>query len=66
MPTGSPDPQEHRVERAIRRAMENGEFDDLAGTGEPIPGVGHVDDDLWWVRRWIRRNRDQSEPNKDS
>lgn len=47
------------AERLIRKAMEAGEFDDLPGTGEPIPGAGTVDDELWWVRSWLQRNKDQ-------
>jgi len=68
MATGSPDSTEHPVERAIRFAMEAGEFDDLPGEGKPIPGVGQVDDDLWWVRGWLRRNRndDQAESPSNS
>ena len=37
--------------------MERGEFDDLPGTGVPLPGAGTVDDELWWVREWLARNR---------
>lgn len=48
---------ESRAERLIREAIENGEFDDLAGLGNPVPGAGKNDDDLWWVRSWIERNR---------
>lgn len=47
------------AERLIQEAMEAGEFDDLPGTGEPIPGAGRVDDELWWVRSWLQRNQDQ-------
>jgi hypothetical protein len=36
--------------------MEAGEFDDLPGTGRPLPGAGVPDDDLWWVRGWLKRN----------
>ena len=32
-----------------------GEFDGLPGTGKPIPGRGRADDDLWWVRGYLRR-----------
>lgn len=68
MPTGSPDSSESPAERAIRAAMESGVFDDLAGTGKPIPGAGKVDDDLWWVRGWLQRNRaeEPDELNKPS
>ncbi len=48
-----------RADRLIRKAMEAGEFDDLPGTGKPIPGAGTVDDELWWVRSWLKRNQDQ-------
>lgn len=47
------------AERLIQEAMEAGEFDELPGTGEPIPGAGTVDDELWWVRSWLHRNQDQ-------
>lgn len=70
MPTGQPDPRflpqqsirpidlvEAYADRLIREAMEAGEFDDLHGAGKPIPGAGTVDDDMWWVRSWLKRNR---------
>ncbi|MFP3880762.1 MAG: DUF1992 domain-containing protein [Actinomycetota bacterium] len=47
------------AERLIQEAMEAGEFDDLPGTGKPIPGAGTVDDELWWVRSWLQRNQEQ-------
>jgi hypothetical protein len=58
MPIGQPDscPHEPLAERLIREAMDEGEFDGLAGTGRPISGRGTTDDDLWWVRSWVRRN----------
>jgi len=43
-------------ERLIREAMEAGEFDDLPGEGNPLPGAGTPDDDNWWVRSWLERN----------
>jgi Domain of unknown function (DUF1992) len=75
MPTGQPDsmhPYEppalagSHVERTIREAMDAGEFDHLSGEGKPIPGAGMRDDDMWWVRSWIDRNRavDQDESSK--
>ena len=57
MPIGPPDDFEANIDRLIREAMEAGEFDDLPGAGRPIPGAGTVDDDLWWVREWVKRNR---------
>lgn len=46
-------------ERLIREAIEAGELDDLPGAGKPLPGAGVPDDDLWWVRDWLKRNRAQ-------
>ena len=72
MPTGPPDSHplqpgefETVADRMIREAMETGEFDDLPGLGKPIPGAGTIDDDLWWVRSWMERNRD-AEPQTSS
>ena len=67
MPTGPPDSHssqpgefETTADRIIREAMEAGQFDELPGVGKPIPGAGNADDDLWWVRSWMERNRDSS------
>lgn len=60
MPTGPPDSGsnvEPVADRIIREAIASGDFDDLPGTGKPIPGAGKVDDELWWVRSWLERNR---------
>jgi hypothetical protein len=51
-----PDAFESVVERRIREAMERGEFDDLPGTGEPLPGAGQPYDEMWWVKAWLKRN----------
>ena len=48
-------------ERLIREAIEAGEFDALPGAGKPIPGAGVPDDDLWWVREWLKRNRAETD-----
>lgn len=77
MPTGQPDPAPRRpskdaaeqadfVDRIILEAMEEGEFDDLPGTGRPIPGRGTVDDDLWWVRSWVERNRQRDDQDSSN
>jgi len=65
MPTGPPDSHpshlgefETTADRIVREAMEAGHFDDLPGAGKPIAGAGNVDDELWWVRSWMERNRD--------
>jgi hypothetical protein len=54
-------PHETLPERLIREAIEAGEFDHLPGAGKPLPGAGVPDDDLWWVREWLKRNRDEVE-----
>jgi hypothetical protein len=56
---GPADVYETLPERLIREAMEAGEFDDLPGAGKPLPGAGVPDDDLWWVRDWLTRNREE-------
>lgn len=42
------------IDKQIRLAQERGDFDDLPGAGKPIP-VGDVDDELWWVKNYLRR-----------
>jgi hypothetical protein len=48
-------------ERLIREAIEDGEFDVLPGAGKPLPGAGVPDEELWWVREWLKRNQAQSD-----
>lgn len=43
------------VDRLIREAEERGEFDDLPGKGEPLPGLDKPRDDMWWVNDKLRR-----------
>lgn len=61
---GSEERFESHVDRLIREAEARGEFDDLPGAGEPIPGAGSVDDPLWWIRGWVKRSlaADPAEP----
>lgn len=44
------------VDRKIREATERGDFDNLAGAGEPLPGAGnpHHDENAW-LRDYLRR-----------
>lgn len=51
------DRYESLPERLIREAIEAGEFDELPGSGMPLPGAGVPDDELWWVRKWLKRNQ---------
>jgi hypothetical protein len=50
-------PNESFVDRIVREAIARGEFDDLPGTGKPLPGEGTIDGEGWWIRRWITRSR---------
>lgn len=43
------------VEALIKEAQERGEFDNLPGMGKPLPGRGEPDDEMWWVKQYIRR-----------
>jgi hypothetical protein len=45
------------VERQIQEAVDRGEFDNLPGTGKPLPGAGGgsgIDED-WWLRGYLAR-----------
>lgn len=43
------------VDRQIREAQERGEFDNLPGAGKPLPDLDGVRDELWWIRRKLKR-----------
>jgi hypothetical protein len=43
------------VERRIREATERGEFDNLPGSGKPIPDLDKPHDEQWWIRQKLRR-----------
>ena len=45
------------VEGQIREAMERGEFDNLPGAGQPIPGLNGRDEEDWWVKRLLEREK---------
>jgi hypothetical protein len=49
--------RESFVERQIREAREAGEFDGLPGFGKPIPELDEPDDELWWVKNLLKRER---------
>jgi hypothetical protein len=42
------------AERRIREAMQAGCFDNLPGTGKPIPGIDDPPDPDWWVKQKIK------------
>ncbi|GAA1464489.1 DUF1992 domain-containing protein [Microbacterium thalassium] len=41
------------VEVAVQQAIRRGEFEDLPGSGKPIPHLGDHHDPDWWIRRKI-------------
>lgn len=47
----------HLVEARIQAAIARGEFEGLPGLGKPIPDLDEPCDELWWVRRWMKRER---------
>jgi len=48
---------ESAVDREIRLAQERGDFDNLPGAGKPLPGAGQPDDELWWVKGYLQREK---------
>jgi hypothetical protein len=57
---------EHRMSRRaveliadnrIRQAMDEGQFDDLPGLGKPIPDIDEPYDPMWWVKKWMKREK---------
>jgi len=46
---------ESSIDRQLREAQERGEFDNLPGTGKPLPDAGREYEEDWWVRDWLRR-----------
>ncbi|WP_084729583.1 DUF1992 domain-containing protein [Streptacidiphilus neutrinimicus] len=43
------------VDQQIREAQERGEFENLPGSGEPLPDLDEPYDELWWVRQKLAR-----------
>jgi len=44
------------IEAQIRVAMEQGAFDNLPGTGKPLP-LGQEYDPDWWVKQLVQREQ---------
>ena len=47
---------ERHVERIIREAQEQGEFDRLSNAGKPLPLTG-VLEEAWWIKEKLRREK---------
>lgn len=52
-PAGAP--WESWIDRQVREAEERGEFENLPGSGKPIPDLDKPFDELWWVKDKLRR-----------
>jgi hypothetical protein len=50
------------AEERIRAAQADGQFDNLPGLGQPIPGIDEPHDELWWVKAKLKREGLQSLP----
>jgi Domain of unknown function (DUF1992) len=46
---------ESSIDRQLREARDRGEFDNLPGTGKPLPDAGQEYDEDWWIKDWLRR-----------
>jgi hypothetical protein len=46
---------ESSIDRQLREAQERGDFDNLPGTGKPLPDSGQEYAEDWWVQDWLRR-----------
>jgi len=45
------------IDAQIRKAEERGDFDDLPGSGKPIPGLGRRQDPNWWLKDYLKREK---------
>jgi hypothetical protein len=43
------------VDAQIREARERGEFDNLPGAGKPLANLDGNEDEMWWIRQWLKR-----------
>jgi Domain of unknown function (DUF1992) len=43
------------IDQQISEAAERGAFDDLPGTGKPLPNRGEADDGQVWLRDYLRK-----------
>lgn len=49
--------QQSWVDQQVQQAIRRGDFDNLAGAGKPIEGLGTEHDPDWWIKRLIERER---------
>lgn len=46
---------ESALDKQIREAAERGDFDDLPGTGKPLPDRNELYDEDWWLKQLLVR-----------
>lgn len=49
-----------QAEQEIQRAEREGAFDHLPGAGRPLPDIDAPYDPMWWVRKFVKRQRLES------
>jgi len=49
--------RESWIDRQIREATERGEFSDLPGQGKPIKDLGRPQDDNWWLKSFLEKEK---------
>src|SRR5262245_19775620 len=50
------------AEERIKNAQAEGQFDNLPGFGQPIPGIDEPHDELWWGKDKLKREKPSSLP----
>jgi Domain of unknown function (DUF1992) len=51
---------ESAIDKQIREAQERGDFDNLPGTGKPLPDLNQPYDENWWVKGLLKRENEAS------
>lgn len=46
---------ESLIDAQLRMAQERGDFENLPGAGKPLPKTHSPDDELWWIKDYVRR-----------
>jgi len=45
------------IDAHVRKAREDGDFDDLPGEGEPLRDLDEAYDPAWWAKKLVKRER---------
>jgi hypothetical protein len=49
---------ESAIDKQIREAQARGDFDNLPGTGKPLPDIDQPYDENWWVKNLLQRENE--------